>query len=162
MNTAMTSWKEYLLRQARLESMCTENIDALRACETKLDAVTLYKKTIDWALEKNYPPVNFIRNEFGDCEDLGIFVDKDFHGELLDEHQCYVFHNCRGEIKVDLNISKAIIPMLYFANGCNISITRADAAHTLPIRVPLYIYGENIIKAEDNDDITFSKKGGAK
>ena len=156
------SWKEYLLRQARLHSMCTENLEGLRACETKADAVALYKKTIDWALEENYPPVNFIRNEFGDCEDLGIFVDKDFHGELLDEHQCYVFHNCRGDIKVDLNVSKAIIPMLYFANGCNISVTRADTPHTLPIRVPLYIYGENIIKAEDNDDIAFTRKGGAR
>ena len=74
------SWKEYLLRQARLESMCTENMDALRACETKADAVALYKKTIDWALEKNYPPVNFIRNEFGDCENLGVYIDRTFNG----------------------------------------------------------------------------------
>ena len=57
-----SSWKEYLLRQARLHSMCTENLEGLRACETKADAVALYKKTIDWALEKNYPPVNFIIN----------------------------------------------------------------------------------------------------
>lgn len=156
------SWKEYLLRQARLNSMCTENVEALRACETKEEAVALYKKTIDWALEASYPPVNFIRNEFGDCEDLGIFVDKDFHGELLDEHQCYVFHNCRGYITVDLNVKKKIIPMLYFANGCEMSISRADSPHTLPIKVPLYIYGENLVKAEDNDDIIFKRKGGAR
>ena len=155
MNTAMTSWKEYLLRQARLNSMCTENIDALRACETKADAIALYKKTIDWALEKNYPPVNFIRNEFGDCEDLGIFVDKTFYGEVLNEHQCYVFHNCRGHITVDINIEKRIIPMLYFANGCNISVSCVSE-----IRVPLYIFGENNIQADD----TFRRyrKGGAK
>ena len=137
--------------------MCTENLEGLRACETKADAVALYKKTIDWALEKNYPPVNFIRNEFGDCEDLGIFVDKDFHGELLDEHQCYVFHNCKGHISVDINLEKKIIPMLYFANGCDLSISRADTPHTLPIRVPLYIFGENNISAEDNGDVTFKK-----
>lgn len=142
--------------------MCAENIDALRDVQSKADAVALYKKTIDWALEKNYPPINFIRNEFGDCEDLGIFIDRTFNGELLNEHQCYVFHNCRGHIRVDLNVSQKIIPMLYFANGCNISVTRADAPHTLPIRVPLYIYGENIIKAEDNDDIIFTRKGGAR
>lgn len=157
MNTAMTSWKEYLLRQARLNSMCTENMDALRACETKADAVALYKKTIDWALEKNYPPVNFIRNEFGDCENLGVYIDRTFNGELLNEHQCYVFHNCRGHIAVDINIEKRIIPMLYFANGCDLSISRADTPHTLPIRVPLYIFGENTIEANDSDDITFKK-----
>ena len=157
MNTAMTSWKEYLLRQARLESMCTENMDALRVCETKADAVALYKKTIDWALEKNYPPVNFIRNEFGDCENLGVYIDRTFNGDLLDEHQCYVFHNCRGHISVDINLEKKIIPMLYFANGCDLSISRADTPHTLPIRVPLYIFGENNISAEDNNDVTFKK-----
>ena len=158
----MTSWKEYLLRQARLESMCTENMDALRACETKADAVALYKKTIDWALEKNYPPVNFIRNEFGDCEDLGIFIDKTFNGELLNEHQCYVFHNCRGYITVDINIQKKIIPMLYFANGCQLSVGRANSAHTMPIIVPLYIYGENTIVTDDDEDIIFTKKGGVR
>ena len=155
-------WKEYLLRQARLNSMCLDNLDALRACQTKAEAVNLYKKTIDWALEKDFPSINFIKNEFGDCEDLGLFVDRDFHGELLDAHQCYVFHNCRGYITVDLNVKKKIIPMLYFANKCNISVTRANAPHTPPIRVPLYIYGENIIKAEDNDDIIFTRKGGAR
>lgn len=157
MNTAMTSWKEYLLRQARLHSMCTENLEALKACETKADAVALYKKTIDWALEENYPSVNFIRNEFGDCEDLGIFIDKTFYGEILNEHQCYVFHNCKGHITVDINIPLKIIPMLYFANGCDLSISRADTPHTLPIRVPLYIFGENNISAEDNDDVKFKK-----
>ena len=162
MNTAMTSWKEYLLRQARLESMCTENMDALRVCETKADAVALYKKTIDWALEKNYPPINFIRNEFGDCEDLGIFVDRKFYGEILNEHQCYVFHNCRGHITVDINIEKRIIPMLYFANGCNLRITRAETLQSSHIKVPLYIYGDNTVIAKDTGNITFTRKGGAK
>ena len=162
MKTAMTSWKEYLLRQARLESMCTENIDTLRVCETKADAVALYKKTIDWALEKNYPPVNFIRNEFGDCEDLGIFVDKTFYGEILNEHQCYVFHNCRGHITVDINIEKRIIPMLYFANGCHLRITRAETLQSSHIKVPLYIYGENTIITKDTGNITFTRKGGAR
>lgn len=156
------SWKEYLLRQARLHSMCTENLEALRACNTKADAVALYKKTIDWALEENYPPINFIRNEFGDCENLGVYIDRTFHGELFDEHQCYVFHNCRGYITVDINIQKKIIPMLYFANGCQLSVGRANSAHTMPIRVPLYIYGENTIVADDDEDIIFTKKGGVR
>lgn len=150
-----TSCKEYLLREARLHSMCTENIDALKSCVTKSDAINLYKKTIDWALEEGYPSIDFIRKEFGDCEDLGIFVDKMFHGEHLDEHQCYVFHNCRGHITVDLNIEKRIIPMLYFANGCEMEITRAASAHSLAIQVPIYIFGENKIQAEINDDIIF-------
>ena len=157
-------WKEYLLRQARLNSMCLDNLDALRACQTKAEAVNLYKKTIDWALERNYPPVNFIRNEFGNCEDLGIFIDKDFHGELIDEHQCYVFHNCRGTIMVEMNVSEKIIPMLYFANGCNMTVKRSHKPHTMPIKVPLYIFGSNTVIANNSDDILFRTyiKGGAK
>lgn len=151
------SWKEYLLRLGSLESMCTENMEALRACETKAEAVSLYKKTVDWALEKNYPSVNFIRNEFGDCEDQGIFIDRVFNGELLNEHQCYVFHNCRGRITVDINVSLKIIPMLYFANGCDLAVERAKGSHTLPIRVPLYIFGDNHVVAEDDNGVTFKK-----
>lgn len=156
------SWKEYLLRYARLNSMCTDNIEMLKSCETKADAISLYKRTIDWALKNDYPTINFIRNEFGDCDDLGVFVDRVFYGEVLDEHQCYVFHNCRGSINVDLNISKGIIPMLYFANGCDVKVGRANSAHTLPIKVPLYIYGDNKINASDSDDIIFTRKGGVR
>lgn len=151
------SCKEYLLRLARLNSMCPENIEALKLCHTKAEAISLYKKTVDWALEKNYPPVNFIRNEFGDCEDQGIFIDRVFNGELLNEHQCYVFHNCRGRITVDINVSLKIIPMLYFANGCDLAVERAKGSHTLPIRVPLYIFGDNHVVAEDDNGVTFKK-----
>lgn len=156
------SWKEYLLRMGRLDSMCLENIEALRICQTKEEAISLYKKTVDWALEKNYPSIEFIRKEFCGYESEGLFIDKVFHGELLNEHQCYVFHNCSGHIAVDINIEKRIIPMLYFANGCQLSVGRANSAHTMPIRVPLYIYGENTIVADDDEDIIFTRKGGAR
>lgn len=145
--------------------MCLENIDALRHSESKGDAISLYKKTIDWALEENYPPIDFIRQEFGDCEEYGVFVDKTFHGELLNEHQCYVFHNCSGNITVDINLSKKIIPMLYFANGCDMSISRADVAHIFSITVPLYIFGDNRIKNKTSEEVLFKRyqfeiKGG--
>lgn len=157
-----SSWKEYLLRQARIYSMCEENIEGLKACQTKAAAVSLYKKTIDWALEKDFPSLDFIRKEFAECRDLGIFVDTEFRGELLNEHQCYVFHNCHGHLTVDLNVEKRIIPMLYFANGCNLRITRAETLQSSHIKVPLYIYGENTVIAEDTGDITFTRKGGAR
>lgn len=156
------SWKEYLLRQARLSSMCTENLDALKSCETKEEAISLYKKTVDWALERDFPPLIILRKEFGNFEKLGLFVDHDFNGELLNEHQCYIFHNCRGHIKVDLNLSEKIIPMLYFANGCDMMITRFESHGPFSIKVPLYIYGDNNIVADNNEDIIFSRKGGAR
>lgn len=156
------SWKEYLLRMGRLDSMCLENIEALRSCQTKEEAISLYKKTADWALEKNYPSIEFIRKEFCGYESEGLFIDKVFHGALLNDHQCYVFHNCSGHIAVDINIEKRIIPMLYFANGCNLCVTRAESPQSLSIKVPLYIYGDNTITAKDTDNITFTRKGGAR
>lgn len=150
-------WKQSLLDLAKSNNMCVDNYKALIDCNNKQDAVSLYKRTIDWALKRNYPAIEFLRQEFSDCEDLGLFVDKEFNGELLDNYQCYVFHNCSGHILVDLNAEKKIIPMLYFANGTNMTISRANSAHSLPIKVPLYIYGKNSIKVRDDDDIIFKR-----
>lgn len=145
-------WKEQLLRDARLDGMCNENVAALRLCNSKTDAICLYKKTIDWALEHNYPTLDILRKEFDNDEsrDCGIFIDHTFHGELLDKHQVYIFHNCKGRILTALNYDAEIIPMLYFANGCKMTID-CNQHNFQPIRVPLYIFGENTIKAESSN-----------
>ena len=57
----MNTWKPYLQRQARLHKMCADNRAYLSACETKSDAIRLYKQTIDWALEENYPDFDFLK-----------------------------------------------------------------------------------------------------
>lgn len=142
-------WKEQLLRDARLDGMCNENIAALRMCNSKTDAIRLYKKTIDWALEHNYPMLDILRKEFDNDEtrDCGMFIDRTFHGELLDKHQVYIFHNCKGRILTALNYDAEIIPMLYFSNGCDMTID-CKQHNVFPIRVPLYIFGDNTITAK--------------
>ena len=132
--------------------MCAENRHALERVNDKREAVELYKKTIDWALEEGYPTIETIRRDFNDCEVAGIFVDKVFHGELLDDQQVYVFHNCTGTIRVGLNIKKRIIPMLYFANGCDMDV-RGVPGSAMQVRVPLYVFGQNRVGAEQSDDI---------
>jgi len=152
-------WKEQLLRDARLDGMCNENLAALRLCNSKTAAIRLYKKTIDWALEREYPTLDFLRKEFDNSEarDCGVFIGHTFNGELLDKHQVYIFHNCKGTIKTALNIDAEIIPMYYFANGCRMTID-CDQHNFMPIRVPLYIFGENTITAESpNADFVFYK-----
>lgn len=151
----MEAWKQSLIRQATMKGMCADNMDALSRVESKSDAIRLYKHGIDWALEKQYPGYPLLARFFSDCEDQGIFVGREFHGEVLDGCQQYVFHNCRGHIKVDLNVKRAIIPMLYMADGCDMTVTRAESAHSRAIRVPIYSFGENIVSARDNDDIEF-------
>ena len=131
--------------------MCEDNRAYLSACETKSDAIRLYKQTIDWALEKGYPNLDFLRKEFSDCEGDGLYVDHHFDGEVLNEHQAYVFHHCTGTIRVGLNLAKKIIPMCYFANDCDMNILGLDGERAFPDRVPLYIFGENKINATNSN-----------
>lgn len=132
--------------------MCRENRDALDSVTTKGEAIALYKKTIDWALEEGYPNFALIQREFSDCESDGIFVNKEFHGELLNAHQVYVFHNCTGTVRVGLNLKERIIPMLYFANGCDMDIKGVPGSAS-QIRVPLYVFGNNRVGGEQSEHI---------
>ena len=132
--------------------MCEENRTALSQATTKADAIALYLKTIDWALEEDYPGLNVIRQHFSDCEEYGVYVDKTFSGETLIDLPVYVFHNCRGTIKVGLNVEKQIIPMLYFANNCDMTIISSDHLG-LRNRVPLYVFGDNTIISERSEDL---------
>jgi hypothetical protein len=151
------NWKEHLLNQAKRYKMCKENFAALSACESKDEAVRLYIKTIDWALENNYPALRVLEAEFAEQEHNGIFVGKTFHGEEFSHLQTYVFHNCKGRINVAMDYENAIIPMFYFANGCDISIT-CEQDNIYPIKVPIYIFGDdNIVSAKNDDNAVFLK-----
>lgn len=149
------TWKDILIRYGKLSSMCAENIDALKDCETKSDAVQLYKKTIDWAIERNYPTLEILRSEFANCQNDGLYIDHTFNGETLNENQVYIFHNCKGTIHTGLNADKAIIPMLYFANGCEMKIEGINALRVMPDIIPCYIFGENCILAENDINAIF-------
>ena len=149
------TWKDNLLRCGKLNSMCAENISALKECESKSDAIQLYKKTIDWALERGYPSLETLRSEFAECHDDGLFIDHTFNGETLNEHQVYIFHNCKGTIRVGLNSDKAIIPMLYFANGCEMKVEGINAVRVVPDIVPCYVFGGNSITAENDINAIF-------
>lgn len=147
-------WKRQIRREASSHHMCEENRSALDSVETKADAVALYKRTIDWALEEGYPSIETLRRDFSDCGDLGIFVDRHFSGEILNDQQVYVFHNCTGVIRVGLNVRKRIIPMLYFANGCQMTVKPCGSSQ-LDVRVPLYVFGDNRISAAQSEEVVF-------
>lgn len=145
-------WKRQLRREASAHHMCAENRHALDGVDTKSDAIALYKKTIDWALEEGYPNLSTLRRDFSDCESYGIFIDKHFNNERLTDHQVYVFHNCTGTVRTGLNVKRRIIPMMYFANGCNMNV-RGIAGSAMQVRVPLYVFGDNRVIGEQSDDI---------
>ena len=145
-------WKKTLRREASARHMCEENRRALEEVTSRVSAISLYKKTIDWALEEGYPKMETLRKYFSDCELSGIFIDKHFDGEVLDSQQVYVFHNCTGTIKTGLNVKKKLIPMLYFANGCDMKVECAERiGATAP--VPLFVFGKNSVSGETSEDI---------
>lgn len=147
-------WKRQLRREASAHHMCEENRSALDSVETTADAIKLYKRTIDWALEEGYPSIDTLRKYFAGCESEGVFIDRHFSGEILTEQKVYVFHNCTGVIRVGLNVQKRIIPMLYFANGCQMTI-KPTISSSLDIRVPLYVFGDNRIICEKSEGVVF-------
>lgn len=145
-------WKKLLRRKASLYHMCEENRTALERVDSKAGAVSLYLQTIDWALEEGFPGLDVIRKYFGDCQGQGIYVDHVFSGETLTDLPIYVFHNCSGTIKVGLNADKRIIPMLYFANGCDMTVVSSNS-YSLRSRVPLYVFGDNTVLTENSENI---------
>lgn len=145
-------WKTQLRRQASARHMCEENRLALEGVASKEEAVALYLKTIDWALEEGYPRLDTLREYFADCEPYGVYIDRHFNSTLFLDKKVYVFHHCSGKIRVGLNRSKSIIPMIYLANGCNLEIKAADNLG-LRTRVPIYNFGENRVLAEDSENI---------
>ena len=147
-------WKIRLEEDARSKKICAEYTTLIDRAETKEDLVALYKRGIDWSLENDCPSLDFLRDEAKGFEYQGLFIDRHFNGELLDEHQVYIFQNCTGEIRTGLNLEKKIIPMLYFANGCDMKVLRGGDA-TIPIRIPLYVFGENRILCETSGSVTF-------
>lgn len=147
-----TQWKRQLRREASAHHMCAENRTALDGAETKEQAISLYKRTIDWALEEGYPSISTLRRDFSDCGEYGIYVDRHFDGDILNQHQVYVFHNCTGTIRTGLNLKKRIIPMLYFANGCDMDV-KGIRNSAMQVRVPLYVFGDNRIGAEQSEDL---------
>lgn len=149
-----TEWKKAVMRLAHKYGMCRENFEAVLNCKTKSELIAIYKKTVDWALELGCPTIDEWRKYFSDTEADGVFVDRSFDGELLDAQQVYVFHHCTGTIRVALNYDMEIIPMLYFANGCDMTIT-CEQKNFYPIRVPLYIFGDNKVRAENDGNANY-------
>ncbi len=154
----MSNLIEQLKEQAKAKGICTEGYHNL--CILDKDALVDYYLSIpDWCLERDFPSYPMLHEHFADCEDKGVYVGKTFHGEILNEHQSYIFHNCKGTVKVGLSVEQSIIPMLYVANGCRLRFVGAgDYAPKNPDErsiVPVYSFGKNDISARDNRYVKF-------
>lgn len=154
----MKDLRKVLLHTAHDKGICADGYRQMLESADKDTLVDYYVANPDWCMERNFPDLETLREHFADCGNKGVFVDRTFHGELLNDLQTYIFHNCKGEIKVGMNVDKCIIPMLYFANGCNITVS-CDIPYLLPIRVPIYATDEwaNCINSTVGDNCMFAR-----
>lgn len=143
---------------ARDKGICAEGYSQMRLRDIGA-LIDYYIANPDWCMERGFPDLATLKEDFADCADKGVFVSRTFNGEVLNERQAYIFHNCRGTIRTGLNVRSAIIPMLYFGNGCRMRIVgtgeRSQMRHR-PV-VPLYLFGKNDVSARDNAYAMFTR-----
>ena len=154
----MKDIQKKLLLTAHEKGICADGYRQMLESADTDALIDYYVVNPDWCLERNFPDLETLREHFADAGEKGVFVDRTFNGELLNDLQAYVFHNCKGTIKVGMNVDKCIIPMLYFANGCNITVS-CDIPYLLPIRVPLYVTDEwtNCVNHTVGDNCIFTR-----
>lgn len=147
----MNDLKQILVDDARSAGICEEGYYIMRT--RNIDGlIAYYLQNPDWCMERNFPDLETLSTEFGDIQDRGVYINTQFNGEMLDDLQTYIFHNCTGRIRVRLNTERKLIPMLYFANNCDMVIECDDN-----ISVPLYIFGKNTIVTNNSSAFKFFK-----
>lgn len=148
--------KETLMEGARRGGICAEGYAQMRSYDRD-ELIDFYVANPDWCMERDFPSLKLLRREFSDIEDKGVYVGRTFDGEVLDSRQVYIFHDCEGIIKVAMDYDNAIIPMLYFANGCKIRV-ECGQKNEPAINVPLYIAEDCKVTGAKTDNCVFKRK----
>lgn len=148
--------KETLMEDARRGGICAEGYGQMRGYDRE-GLIGYYLANPDWCMERGFPSLELLRREFSDIEDKGVFVGRTFDGEVFDKLQTYIFHDCKGTIKVAMDYAGAVIPMLYFANGCNIRV-ECEQKNDPAIAVPLYIAEDCNVVGAMTDNCNFKRK----
>lgn len=140
----MDSLKDKLMREARDGGICLQGYETMRERDIN-GLIAYYIQNPDWCMERNFPDLHTLETDFADLAPKGIYVGKTFHGEVLNDLQAYIFHNCKGVIKTRINLVECTIPMFYFGNNCDLTIECME-----DIQIPLYVFGKNKIKTSGN------------
>lgn len=133
--------KEEIMQSARVGGICEEGYKRLRSCSNREGLIRYYLENPDWCITRGIPDMAILRREFADGAECGIMVDREFDGESLTGLQIYALHGCRGSISVGLNPERALIPILYIANGCRLRVEHLGRG-----TVPLYLFGDNDVE----------------
>lgn len=145
----MSNWKVLLIEDATNKDICEPFEKILKRVGSVDRAIESYVKHPNWCLENNCPNLKMLREYYSEFQGKGIYVDHIFNGETLNEFQCYIFHNCKGTIKVGLNRDLKIVPMLYFANKCDMVIEGIEFNSIANSTIPIHIFGSNNVTLHD-------------
>lgn len=148
--------KETLMEDARRGGICAEGYGLMRGYDRE-ELIGYYVQNPDWSIERGFPSLELLRREFSDIEDKGVYVGRTFDGEVFDKLQAYIFHDCKGTIKVAMDYDNAVIPMLYFANGCRMRVD-CEQKNDPAINVPLYIAEDCKVVGAKTDNCNFKRK----
>lgn len=141
------------MEAAKAAGICADGYGKMRESDRNA-IIDYYISCPNWGLERGFPTLDLLRSEFSNIEHKGVYIGKTFNSETFDKLQTYIFHDCKGTIKVAMDYDNAIIPMLYFANGCDI-VVECDQRNTPTIQVPLYIDETCRVIAANNSNCTF-------
>lgn len=144
------------MEDARRGGICAEGYGKMRGYDRD-ELINLYVENPDWCIERGFPSLKLLRREFSDIEDKGVYVGRTFDGEVFDRLRAYIFHDCKGTIKVAMDYENAVIPMLYFANGCDMRVECVQRNEPA-IEVPLYIAGDCKVVGAKTDNCVFGRK----
>lgn len=148
--------KTVIIEKAKELGICAEGYSVL-SHSTVNSMVDYYIQNPDWCMERNFPSLSILKQHFSDIGHRGVFVGRAFKGEILKDSQVYIFHNCKGTVKVGLNVEKSIIPMLYICNQSHLRIIGVgDNIPIKPVVVPVYVFGDNEISARGNRYVLFN------
>lgn len=149
--------KDELMRDAREKGICAPGYGLMRVYDRE-ELISYYIANPDWCMERDFPSLELLRREFSGIEDKGVYIGKTFNGETFDSLQAYIFHNCKGTIKVAMDYDNAVIPMLYFANGCDITVS-CEQKNTPPVRIPIYETEEcnNVVNLVESEGCEFKR-----
>lgn len=149
--------KETLMEDARRGGICAEGYGQMRGYDRD-GLIGYYLANPDWCIERGFPSLKLLRREFADIEDRGVYVGKTFNGEVFDKLQTYIFHNCKGTIRVAMDYDNAVIPMLYFANRCNITVI-CEQINFPAICVPIYQTEkqDNVVNLVESEGCEFKR-----
>lgn len=144
---------------ARKRGICADGYRTIREAPDREALIRYYLSNPDWCISRGFPDLPTLADCFSDCADMGVYVNVRFNGQLLNDRQIYIFHNCTGCIRTTFNIEKAVIPMLYVANGCRLRIIGAKPSELPPdkVKIPVYIFGKNDVSARCNRYVSFTK-----